>query len=154
MKIPELFMVLMEHFKEYAPLKGKGLVSKQIGEYVVKITADEETKDEDGWPIKPFRFHVFKDGWLVAVISPNGGEVLESIVTEDELIEAFKKESDIMDFTWEVCRDCRYRKLVRIPRITVSGESEVEEEEVEAYVCELGQNRDRNPTHCPYKEER
>ena len=65
-------------------------------------------------------------------------------------------ESDIMDFTWEVCRDCRYRKLVRlvrIPRITVSGESEVEGEEVEAYVCELGQDRDRNPTHCPYKEE-
>jgi len=92
MGIPELFVVLMEHFKEYAPLKGKGLISKQISEYVVKITADEEVVDEDGWLIKPFRFHVFRNGWLVAVISPNGGEILANMVSEDELIEAFKKE--------------------------------------------------------------
>jgi len=89
MQIPELFMVLMEHFKEYAPLKGKGLLQKQIGDYTVKITADG-TVEEDGWKIEPFTFHVFKNGWLVAIVSPHGGEVMVSMVTEDELIETFK----------------------------------------------------------------
>jgi len=89
MKIPELFAVLAEHFMEYAPLTGKGLVSKQIGDYIVKTTADGKTKDEDGWEIEPFTFHIFKNGWLVAVVSPNGGEVL---VSEDDLIETFKAE--------------------------------------------------------------
>ena len=89
MKIPELFAILAEHFKEYAPLKGKGLVSKQIGDYTVKITADGKTKDEDGWEIEPFRFYIFKNGWLAGIISPNGGELL---LDEDDLIEAFKAE--------------------------------------------------------------
>jgi len=69
MKIPELFAILAEHFKEYAPLKGKGLVSKQIGDYTVKITADGKTKDENGWEIEPFMFHIFMNGWLVAIVS-------------------------------------------------------------------------------------
>ena len=89
MKIPELYAILAEHFKEYAPLKGKGLVSKQIGDYTVKITADGKTKDEDGWEIEPFRFYIFMNGWLVGVVSPNGGELL---LDEDDLIETFKRE--------------------------------------------------------------
>ncbi|MDI6810867.1 MAG: hypothetical protein QMD80_04215 [archaeon] len=47
-EISELFMVLVEKFKEFAPLKGKGLVEKEIGEYVVKTTADGKTKDSEG----------------------------------------------------------------------------------------------------------
>jgi len=89
MKIPELYAILAEHFLEYAPLKGKGLVSKQIGDYTVKTTADGKTKDEDGWEIEPYKFYIFKNGWLVAIVSPNGGEVL---VSEDDLIETFKTE--------------------------------------------------------------
>jgi len=90
MKIPELYAILVEHFKEYAPLKGKGLVSKQIGDYTVKITADGKTKDENGW--EPFMFHIFMNGWLVGVVSPNGGELL---LDEDDLIEIFKAELKI-----------------------------------------------------------
>ena len=89
MKIPELYAILAEHFLEYAPLKGKGLVSKQIADYTVEITADEKTKDENGWEIEPFMFHIFMNGWLVGVVSPNGGELL---LDEDDLIEAFKAE--------------------------------------------------------------
>ena len=89
MKIPELYAILAEHFLEYAPLKEKGLVSKQIGDYTVKITADGKTKDEDGWEIEPFKFYIFKNGWLVAIVSPNGGELL---LNEDDLIETFKRE--------------------------------------------------------------
>ena len=92
MKIPELFAVLAEHFMEYAPLTGKGVVSKQIGDYIVKTTADRKTKDEDGWEIEPFTFHIFKNGWLVAVVSLNGGEAMVNITTEGDLIEAFKRE--------------------------------------------------------------
>ena len=92
MKIPELFAVLAEHFMEYAPLTGKGVVSKQIGDYIVKTTADGKTKDEDGWEIDPFTFHIFKNGWLVAVVSPNGGETL---LNENDLIETFKAELKI-----------------------------------------------------------
>lgn len=92
MKIPVLFMLLTKHFKEYAPLKGKGLVSKQIGDYTVKITADGKTKDENGWEIEPFMFHIFMNGWLVGVVSPNGGELL---LNEDDLIETFKAELKI-----------------------------------------------------------
>jgi len=92
MKIPELFAVLAEHFMEYAPLTGKGVVSKQIGNYIVKTTADGKTKDEDGWEIEPFTFHIFKNGWLVAVVSLNGGEAMVNITTEGDLIEAFKRE--------------------------------------------------------------
>ena len=92
MKVPKLFAVLAEHFMEYAPLTGKGLVSKQIGDYIVKTTADEKTKDEDGWEIEPFTFHIFKNGWLVAVVSPNGGEVMVNFATEEDLIETFKAE--------------------------------------------------------------
>jgi len=92
MKIPELFAVLAEHFMEYAPLTGKGLVSKQIGEYIVKTTADGKTKDEDGWEIEPYKFYIFKNGWLVAIVSPNGGALL---VSEDDLIETFKAELKI-----------------------------------------------------------
>ncbi|MCW3128573.1 MAG: hypothetical protein N2V75_00480 [Methanophagales archaeon] len=87
MKVPKLFSLLAEHFMEYAPLTGKGLVSKQIGEYIVKTTADGKTKDEDGWEIEPYRFYIFKNGWLVAIVSPNGGETL---LNEDDLIETFK----------------------------------------------------------------
>ena len=48
-----------------------------------------KTKDEDGWEIEPFRFYIFKNGWLAGIISPNGGELL---LDEDDLIEAFKAE--------------------------------------------------------------
>ena len=89
MKIPELYAILAEHFMEYAPLKGKGLANKQIGDYTVKTTADGKTKDENGWDIEPFRFYIFKNGWLAGIVSPNGGEVL---VSEDDLIETFKGE--------------------------------------------------------------
>jgi len=89
MRVPKLFAILAEHFMEYAPLKGKGLVSKQIADYTVEITADGKTKDENGWDIEPFRFYIFKNGWLAGIVSPNGGEVL---VSEDDLIETFKGE--------------------------------------------------------------
>ena len=93
MKVPELFMVLMNHFQEHAPLRGKGLIEKKIGEYTVCITADGET-EFNGWTIKPFTFHIFKNDWLVAVVSPHGGQIVSSFATEDELIEAFRKEVD------------------------------------------------------------
>ena len=94
MKIPELYAILAEHFMEYAPLKGKGLANKQIGDYTVKTTADGKTKDENGWDIEPFRFYIFKNGWLAGIVSPNGGEVL---VSEDDLIETFKAELPKID---------------------------------------------------------
>ena len=89
MKIPELYVILAEHFLEYAPLKGKGLVSKQIADYTVEITADGKTKDENDWEIEPFRFYIFKNGWLAGIVSPNGGPLL---VSENDLIEIFKAE--------------------------------------------------------------
>lgn len=83
MKMPTLFKLLMDIFKKRAPLKGKGVVSETVNNYEIKITADE------GQEIKPFYFHVFKNGWLIAVISPEGGTTLGNI--EDELIKEFKE---------------------------------------------------------------
>jgi len=88
-KIPELFMVLVEKFKEFTPLKGKGLVEKKIGEYIVKTTADGKTKDNENWEIEPFTFYIFRNGWLVGIVNPRGGELL---INEDELIASLKNE--------------------------------------------------------------
>jgi len=60
----------------------------------------------------------------------------------------------IRDYTWPVCRNCRYRVVVEVHMFKhVQGYYAGEQVE-EAYICKLGLNRDRNQDFCPLKEER
>lgn len=83
MKLSKLYNVCMNHFKEFAPLKGKGVVKKEVNGYLLKITADKKMKD-DGIEIKPFAFHIFKNGWIAAIVYPHEGA---TAIDEDKLIE-------------------------------------------------------------------
>ncbi|MDI6810847.1 MAG: hypothetical protein QMD80_04115, partial [archaeon] len=43
----------------------------------------------NGWEIEPFTFYIFRNGWLVGIVNPKGGELL---INEDELIANLKNE--------------------------------------------------------------
>jgi hypothetical protein len=51
---------------------------------------------------------------------------------------------------WPVCEGCRHR-ILRYVRVRVEDYRGAREEYVMTYVCELGEDRDRNPYECPRK---
>jgi hypothetical protein len=53
--------------------------------------------------------------------------------------------------SWPVCEGCKHRVL-RTVWLHIRDYRGVREERITAYVCELGEDRDRNPYECPYKE--
>lgn len=98
--ISELFLVLAEHLKEFAPFEGKGLISKQVDNYTLKITTEPDQKDDNGWKIEQFAIYVFKNNMPIAIVYPNYGEVMLPY-TEDQLIEEFKKGLDKDDLFFD-----------------------------------------------------
>ena len=95
--ISELFMLGARLFKDEAPLQGKGLLVKQLGDAVFAITADKGTKFErEGCmgvdEVEPFKLYCWHNGWLAAIVSPYGGGSCIGLNTEDRLIAILEAE--------------------------------------------------------------
>ena len=98
--IPELYMVCAHALEEFAPLKGKGVVSKDFSNNVIiAVTADQpETFIPEGCmgaKLKPFHFYIWMSGWLTAIIGPGEGIVIGG--QEDNLIKIIGGNSEGMD---------------------------------------------------------
>lgn len=90
MEISELYFLCAELLKEFAPLKGKGLVTKKVGKFTIEVTADEEIKLKNGMPIKPFLFYIHHQDQPIAIVAPKGGQIIGAYGSEDKLIDYFK----------------------------------------------------------------
>jgi len=99
--ISELFMACTHVMKEFAPLKGKGIVTKVFPEkhMEIKCTADEGMIDKNDGRIRVeagemqrFTFYIWKRGWLIAMVSPYAGTFIhgQEIHSEDDLIAEIK----------------------------------------------------------------
>ena len=61
--------------------------------------------------------------------------------------------SSIKDYTWPVCRNCRHRVKVEAHVHKYTLGIYTGEQVEEAYICNLGLDRNRSPNFCPLKEE-
>lgn len=87
LRIPELYVDLIEHFKDMKPLLGKGTICKKIQGYDVVINADGDS-EWNSHKIKQMYFYLFSGEKLAAAVSQAGGWFPDK--NEEELLKKFK----------------------------------------------------------------